>query len=903
MRHLIVDSFAGGGGASTGIEMALASLRAQGLLPDNASNHVNFAINHDSAALAMHEANHGLTKHLPHDVWKVDMAELVGDDSMGLLWSSPDCFPPGTLVNTPSGLRPIETLIEGDMVLTHKGRYRSIRSTLTRQADTVEVQGYGHFGLVTTPTHQFYSKRITTRYPNAKKENGLRVSAKKELMENPYWPQAASLVGKMWATPCKFPESSMPTCRGVQFSEDFFYLMGRWIGDGSLNKGDVEICCGYAEAQSFSDLIGISPLVSHDGEPIIPRRQKRISTVLFVWACVPLVSWLRENVGDSGHTKRLPVWCLSMQRNWRNALLRGYIDADGHVGRRTRASSVSRELAVGMRLLATSLGHGCSLHRSEGKPGQIEGRSYMGRDLYQIGWTTNAVNETTRTDGRHIFTPVRRVIDAGRQLVVSLEVDEDQSFVADGITVHNCRHHSLAKGGAPVSTSVRDLADVVIKWVGEIAPEKRPLQIYLENVPEFRFWGPTIPDGKGGERRDPSRRGESFQAWIEALRALGYVRIEWRDLRACEYGSPTIRKRLYIIATREDREIVWPAPTHGHPDSEDVRSGRLQPWPVTAQIIDWDRECPSILMGKAQARTYSRRTGRRLIRPLARNTMARIAKGVLRYLLESSSPFIVTCNHSGSEFRGQGLDTPFVTVTRARDAHGIVVPQMIPMAGTGEAAAGSSAAVFMAQHNNHGGSRGGNPGQPVDRPMSTLTGSGSHQSVVAAHMISLKGSDRRSADCAEPHAAICAGGQQSGLVSVPLVNLTGNEGITDPASVLTPAQAKRARLVARFLRQHGCWNEREFVTVGSNVVTDIGMRMLTPRELARAQGFPDDYVLVAPFAGKALSDTEQRHKIGNSVCPQVAAALVAANYRPAIPFAPARMRPVPQFDDVYAQAA
>ncbi len=488
----------------------------------------------------------------------------------------------------------------------------------------------------------------------------------------------------------------------------------------------------------------------------------------------------------------------------------------------------------------------------------------------------------------------------------------------------DCRHHSRAKGGAPVSSSIRDLADVIVKWVGELEPHQRPQNIFVENVPEFRFWSPTIPDGKGGERPDRSRRGESFDAWIEALRALGYRYIEWREIHACDFGVPTIRKRLYVVLSRE-REIVWPAATHGRPGSAAVRAGLLKPWPVNAQIIEWDRDCPSILMNRAQARSYCKRTGKRLIRPLARNTMARIAKGVKRYVLDAERPFIVTCDHG--EFRG--VVEPDATVARSRDAHGIVVPHMMtmrnsdkPHAAMGEpshtvtaggaglsiveaaltplkAPAGATRrveagtptlAVFMAQHNNHGGQRGGNPGQPVDRPMSTLTGSGSHQGVVAAHMLSLKGSDRRAADCMEPHAAICAGGQHSAVVSMPLVPAVTHDGLLDPAAVLTPAMLRRARRVADFLREFGCWDEREFVVVNDNVITDIGMRMLVPRELARAQGFPDDYVLAAPHNGSTLTDTEQRHKIGNSVCPQVAAALVEANYRPSMPAASRKPR-------------
>ena len=638
----------------------------------------------------------------------------------------------------------------------------------------------------------------------------------------------------------------------------------------------------------------------------------------------------------------------------------------------------------------------------------------------------------------------------------------------------DCRHHSRAKGGAPVSKSVRDLAWVALRWLKELRPDQRPRRVFLENVREFKDWGPLIPDGKGGERPDPARRGETFAKWVAELKRAGYRRIEWRELRACDYGIPTTRLRLYMIASRDPDPIVWPAPTHGDPKSEAVRAGRLKPWPVAADIIEWDRPCPSIFLARDEARAYRRATGIRIIRPLALNTDARIAKGVKRYVLDAAKPFIVTCNHAGPGFRGQDLAEPFATVTGARDAHGLVAPILVtnttghpgapaeaPLAtvttgghhiavaphlvavnhgdsggrreygadepvgtvtparsraivaphlvayygagagGTDRSAdvtepvrtvptenrhaivapclvprygerpgqeprtrsleepaptvvptgnggdlaaiylaqhngrdvgraaaepastvAGSGGhqavvAAFVAQHNNDGRRDGGvNPGRSAEDPLSTVTGTGSHQSVIAASMLSLKGSARRAGSAEDPHPAVCAGGQQSAVVTLPMLSayyrtgegqsvdsptrtattndrfgLVEGTGIAPP---LTPAQLARARQVAEFLRRHGCWDEREFVTVGPWIVVDIGMRMLTARELARANGLPERYDLAVPYKGGTLSDTEQRHKIGNCVCPGMATALVVPNHparakarRPVRPASPA----------------
>lgn len=653
----------------------------------------------------------------------------------------------------------------------------------------------------------------------------------------------------------------------------------------------------------------------------------------------------------------------------------------------------------------------------------------------------------------------------------------------------DCRHHSRAKGGAPVSKSVRDLAWVALRWLKELRPDQRPRRVFLENVREFKDWGPLIPDGKGGERPDPARRGETFAKWVAELKRAGYRRIEWRELRACDYGIPTTRLRLYMIASRDPDPIVWPEPTHGDPKSEGVRAGRLKPWPVAADIIDWDRPCPSIFLTREEARAYTKATGIRIIRPLAPNTDARIAKGVKRYVLDAAKPFIVTCNHAGPGFRGQDLAEPFATVTGARDAHGLVAPILItnttghpgapagaplatvttgghhiavaphlvavnhgdsggrreygadepvgtvtparsraivapylvprygerpgqdprtrsleepaptvvPTGNGGDLAAvylaqhngrdvgrgadepastvagsgghqavvaatflkrefgqsiGSAAeapvgtvtpggqgktgvvaaflaqhnenriglpadapvatvttrgtqthvvSAFMAQHNNDTRRDGGvNPGRSAEDPLSTVTGTGSHQSVIAASMLSLKGSARRAGSAEEPHPAVCAGGQQSAVVTLPMLSAYYRTGegqsvdtptrtattndrfglveVTGAEPPLTPEQLARARQVADFLRRHGCWDAREFVTVGPWIVVDIGMRMLTARELARANGLPERYDLAVPYQGGTLSDTEQRHKIGNCVCPGMATTLVVPNH-------------------------
>lgn len=515
----------------------------------------------------------------------------------------------------------------------------------------------------------------------------------------------------------------------------------------------------------------------------------------------------------------------------------------------------------------------------------------------------------------------------------------------------DCRDHSPAKGGPITSRAVRDLAWVLLRWLKELPDWQRPWTICLENVLAFAKWSPLVEraDGKGFER-DQTRLGHTFHKFVDALSRYGYS-VGWGEMMACEYGSPTIRKRLKLCARRDGERIVVPKPTHGDAKSEAVLSGKLKPWPVAADIVDWSLDCPSIFMTKDEGRAYTRRTGKRVIRPLAVKTDARLAYGVKRHVLDAGDdayvvdegrlphiavfrgdsagqpvgkplptatansfikrpggaaplgvveaaavPFVSRGQHGGGN---RPATEPFHTVAASDgDQNQIVVPYLVPRYG----------AVYLAQHNNDSRRKVGvNPGRRADVPLSTITHEASQQQVVAASMLSLKGSDRRDGSCKDGLPAVCAGGGHAAVVTLPLMTAyysTGGQharvdnpsltvptkarfGLTEVDAALPPLSAEqfaRARQVADFLRRHGCWDGREIVTLTIRgilyVIVDIGMRMLTPRELARAQDFPDTYRLDPIYRGKPLSETEQRHKVGNSVCEKPAAAFVEANYRP-----------------------
>ncbi|EJN14719.1 site-specific DNA methylase [Bradyrhizobium sp. YR681] len=539
----------------------------------------------------------------------------------------------------------------------------------------------------------------------------------------------------------------------------------------------------------------------------------------------------------------------------------------------------------------------------------------------------------------------------------------------------DCKHFSKAKGGKPVEKKIRGLAWVVVHWANTV----KPRVIILENVEEFQTWGPLGSDNKPC----PVQKGVTFKRWVAELERLGYA-VEWRELRACDFAAPTIRKRLFLIARRDGRPIVWPDQTHGDPKSDAVKQGRLKPWRTAAEIIDWSLPCPSIFDTAAEILA---KHGRRAIRPLADASMARLAKGVRRYVIDAAEPFIVNLTHQGGDrveaaseplrtataaHRGEkavvgpflagvggrmaqteprGLGNPSQTLTSKADSV-LVAPFMVPrygerdgqeprtrsikepMATAVPTGNGSSlATVFISAAQQGGNNRTATdplhtvtasdgdqnqviaafmaqnnyqePGHAMSEGVSTVVGKGSTQSLAAAHIVRQFGTGiGHGAD--EPARTVMADGQGKTQVSAaflqkyygadqdpqlnePLHTATVKDRFGLSSALLAappfgPEHYARARQVADLLRAHGLWDDREFVTVEiagqTFVIVDIGLRMLTPRELFRAQGFPESYVIDRLPDGLPITGTDQVSKCGNSVCPPIAAALVKANYRP-----------------------
>jgi DNA (cytosine-5)-methyltransferase 1 len=543
----------------------------------------------------------------------------------------------------------------------------------------------------------------------------------------------------------------------------------------------------------------------------------------------------------------------------------------------------------------------------------------------------------------------------------------------------DCKHFSKAKGGKPREKSIRDLAWVVVLWAQKV----RPALILLENVEEFRTWGPLCENGFPIKER----AGETFDKWQRELRKAGY-KIQWKELRACDYGAPTIRKRFFMIARCDGKPIVWPEPTHGKPGSPEVLSGKRKPWRTAAEIIDWSIPCPSIFDRK---------------KPLAEKTLRRIAHGIMKFVANNPSPFIVPLTHHGAPGRSYSGDQPLPTVTGAnRGEMAVVMPHVTkfrsgaighevdeplhtvtansyvkrpggsaplsvvevsaapfatyaqqgganrsvedpmhtvtasnkdqncvveavvspvivgcggrrgqsgptgpeqPYPTTTAKADACVVAAFMQKFAQNG--KGVDPTEPLhtvmagaprhavvcahlaqanserkgvkagrsaEDPLSTVTISGSHQQVVTSNMIKLRGTTdahiRSSVGSVEePVSTISAEGTHMGEIRAFLIKYYGNEedghGLSNPLGTVTVQD--RFGLV--------------IVTIAGEeyVIVDIGMRMLSPRELFNAQGFPADYQIEFDAHNKPITKTAQVAKCGNSVCPPLSEALVRAN--------------------------
>lgn len=447
----------------------------------------------------------------------------------------------------------------------------------------------------------------------------------------------------------------------------------------------------------------------------------------------------------------------------------------------------------------------------------------------------------------------------------------------------DCKHFSKAKGGKPKDKFIRGLAWVACRWAGLV----RPRVIMLENVEEFKTWGPL----NRGHHPIKAKQGKTFEKFVRQLTDLGYE-VRFKELIAADYGAPTMRKRFFMIARCDGKPIVWPEPTHAPADSEKVKAGLLKPYVGAYTQLDFSLPCPSIFDTSEEIKE---KYGIRAVRPLAPNTMKRIARGLKKFVLENSEPFIVQVNHSGAKSDyykstklipylsvnrenhfGSDLREPVHTIT-GNNQHMLMTPTLIQY--HSETAQGDVRGqtikdpIMTVDSSNRyglvtsflhkyydGGYKGA--GESVEKPLPTVT-AWDHNSVVTANLIQMNNHcDGR--DVRDPIPTITAGDGHFGEVRAFLIKYYGQgtgQDVKDPLDTVTAQD--------RF----------GLVTINGTdyQIVDIGLRMLEPRELYGCQGFPDDYIIDRDYTGKTYPRSEQVRRCGNAVCPPLPAALVRAN--------------------------
>lgn len=371
----------------------------------------------------------------------------------------------------------------------------------------------------------------------------------------------------------------------------------------------------------------------------------------------------------------------------------------------------------------------------------------------------------------------------------------------------DCKHFSKAKGGRPVEKNIRGLAWIVLKWAALV----RPRVIMLENVEEFQTWGPCIPvrdketgrvmvkDGNGtrvaetGEvtaaerqvfRPDPERKGQTYRKWRKQLEALGYE-IDTRELVAADYGAPTTRKRFFMVARCDGRPIIWPEPTHGSRESEKVKAGLLKPYVGAYTQLDFSLPCPSIF---DTAEEIKKKYGIRAVRPLAPKTMERIARGLVKFVIENAEPFIVQVNHSGAKSNYcNSMNEPLKVIT-SKHGFGIVEPYMVQIGQTG----------FSKDRS-----------KSVEEPLTTIVSKNEHclAEVKAVPYMGTNTTNHPGGSCREPLHTITTGNQQC-LISPTIIqyhsetSASGVRGQDVKAPVMTLDGSNRYGLVTSFLHKY-----------------------------------------------------------------------------------------------------
>lgn len=467
----------------------------------------------------------------------------------------------------------------------------------------------------------------------------------------------------------------------------------------------------------------------------------------------------------------------------------------------------------------------------------------------------------------------------------------------------DCKHFSKAKGGKPKDKNIRGLAWVACRWAGLV----RPRVIMLENVEEFKTWGPL------GRRHHPikSKQGETFRKFVQQLTDLGYE-VEFRELVAADYGAPTMRKRFFMIARCDGKPIVWPEPTHAPADSDEVKDGLLKPYVGAYTQLDFSLPCPSIFDTSEEIKE---KYGIRAVRPLAPKTMERIARGLKKFVLDNPEPFIVPIGYGerkGQAPRVHDIEKPLPTIVGS-GKHYLCEPYMVQIGQTGFTKDRSKDVkeplTTIVSKNEHclisptliqyhsETAQGEVRGQTIEDPIMTVDGSNRYGLVTSFIQKYYGGNYQGNGfDIKEPLHTITTL-ERNAMCAVNLIQMNNHcdgRDVKEPIPTITAGDGHFGEVRAFLIKYYGQGTGQDIkapldtvtaqdrfglVTINGvdYQIVDIGLRMLEPRELYGCQGFPDDYIIDHDYTGKTYPRSEQVRRCGNAVCPPIPAALVRAN--------------------------
>ena len=726
MKHLSIDGFAGGGGASCGLKMAGID--------------VTIAINHDPAAIRMHTVNHPKTLHLTEDIFQVDLSKyLATDDVVDVMWASPDCFPAGNIVLTDKGYKPIEDVCCFDRVLTHTGEFRTVTRTIKKndwKFANIKIAGTCKFQA--TLNHPFLARKKRMKSIHGEHRTTITV------MDAPEWVKAENLTSDYRVAVPINMKSIIPTWNGCEYAchnkygktlswvqnelgkfmdnGDFWWLVGRYFGNGSLSleKRMVDICANFDEIDEIKARI--------DKLDIKYTERDKKHTHSFLFSSKELCEFLKQ-FGIGAMNKSITPTIMNLPIDLLKNFAEGYLSADGcreitSTNTIITFTTISKNLAYGMQhVLLKAFGRYAGMTYSNRQNNNvIEGRTVNIHPIYTLIFYENDNNrfQYEIEDGiAWVNVKSVEITNDVQKSVYTLSVDIDESFTINNIAVHNCTSHSKAKGGQPRELGLRILPWAVYRLCRQIKDitGHLPSMLFMENVEEIQEWGPLNKQGQPIQKK----KGTEYRRFIKAMKKLGFS-FDSRVLTAADYGAPTTRKRWYAIFRSDGKQIRWPEPTHS---KEPGGLFPLKPWIPVSTCLDFTDLGCSIFERK---------------KPLADATLRRIANGIRKFIVENPKPYYLPeeqalpfliqyhSETTSGDVRGQTLNEPLKTIdTSNRYALVSVFITKFYKTGTGQMVTEplhtittspghfGLVSVFLVKYYGTGN------GQSVDEPLATIT--------------------------------------------------------------------------------------------------------------------------------------------------------------------------------------